>query len=88
MKGSHNGSDTGIKRPKFETQLCKLCAKYGGKSDTHNTDVCKKHKTDGTQMSTFSRQQSTHQTEELFATIAKIEKKLPKEMSSKSKRKT
>eukprot|EP00978_Attheya_sp_CCMP212_P026398 scaffold86750_cov60-Attheya_sp.AAC.3 len=84
-KGSHNGSDTGAKRPKFETRFCKLCDKYGGKSDTHNTDVCKKYKTDGTRMSTFGRQPSSHQTEELFATIAKMEKKLTK-MSAKSKK--
>jgi hypothetical protein len=84
-KGSHNGSDTGAKRPKFETRFCKLCDKYGGKSDTHNTDVCKKYKADGTRMSTFGRQQSSHQTEELFATIAKMEKKLTK-MSAKSKK--
>jgi hypothetical protein len=84
-KGSHNGSDYGAKRPKFETRFCKLCDKYGGKSDTHNTDVCKKYKPDGTRMSTFGRQQSSHQTEELFATIAKMEKKLTK-MSAKSKK--
>jgi hypothetical protein len=60
-KGSHNGSDFGAKRPRLETRLCKLCETFGGKSDTHNTDVCKKYKTDGTQMSTFGRQQSSHQ---------------------------
>eukprot|EP00978_Attheya_sp_CCMP212_P039983 scaffold213397_cov34-Attheya_sp.AAC.1 len=84
-KGSHHDSDTGAKRPKFETWFYKLCDKYGGKSDTHNTDVCKKYKADGTRMSTFGRQQSSHQTEELFATIAKMEKKLTK-MTAKSKK--
>eukprot|EP00978_Attheya_sp_CCMP212_P021551 scaffold63059_cov67-Attheya_sp.AAC.3 len=84
--GSHHGSDTGAKRPNFETRCCKLCDKYGGKSDTHNTYVCKKYKADGgTRMSTLGRQQSNHQTEELFSTIAEMEKKLTK-MSAKSKK--
>ena len=91
----HGGDKMGPipKKPRKGKKHCALCAKHGGKEQTHNTDACKKYNSDGSLKWATKSEGSEKKVKKAFAQLkhkydenTKTLKKLLKAQSKKEKK--